>query len=130
MTWIGRAKATNRKKTVIRKWRRTNYREGVEAAANEANLWRLARWARKQARETIEAPQILNLYWQGEEPRTNEENAELLSKKFFYPELDPDLSDISNQRIPERVEISQLVSENDVIDAIQRTSPDKAPRPD
>ena len=27
MTWIGRAKATNRKKTVIRRWRRTNYQE-------------------------------------------------------------------------------------------------------
>jgi hypothetical protein len=42
MTWIGRAKATNRKKTVIRRWRRTNYQEGVEEAVKEGNLWRLA----------------------------------------------------------------------------------------
>jgi hypothetical protein len=95
MTWIGRAKATNRKKTVIRRWRRTNYQEGVEEAVKEGNLWRLARRARKQAGETIEAPQISSLHWQGEEARTKEEKAELLSKKFFLPELDADLSDIS-----------------------------------
>jgi hypothetical protein len=75
--------ATNRKKTVIRKWRRTNYWEGVEEPVKEGNLWKLARWARKQAGETIEAPQIPNLHWQGEEPRTDEGKAELLSKKFF-----------------------------------------------
>ena len=46
-TWVERAKAVNRKKNTIRKWRRMHFRESVEKAIADGKAWKLARWARK-----------------------------------------------------------------------------------
>jgi len=51
---------------------------------------------RRKAGETIEAPHIPSLRWQGETAETNEENVASLSKKFFPPELEADLSGIED----------------------------------
>lgn len=129
-TWIERAKAVNRKKNTIRKWRRMHFRESVEKAIVDGKAWKLARWSRKGAMEVRETPQIPWLHWEGEEAYSNEEKARLLSKKFFPPQLEADLSDIADIAPQTAKDINQDVTKDDVLASIDKTVSDKAPGPD
>lgn len=127
LTWIDFAKARNQKKNTIRKYGRMGFREQVEKAVSTGSAWKLAKWARRQAGEVIETPQIPTLIRDNTISMDNVQKAELLAEKFFPTLPEIDLTDMESSRSRPTFEVSSEIIEEDVKAQIKRTAPDKAP---
>ena len=103
------------------------FREQVEKAVSTGSAWKLAKWARRQAGEVIETPQIPTLIWDNTVAMDNVQKAELLAEKFFPTLPEIDLTDMESSRSRPTFEVSSEITKEDVKAQIKRTAPDKAP---
>ena len=127
--WATFRDAQAHKKRLITKARRDEFRQATaEACGREADMWRLARWARHRSHLPAAPPGIPPLArGDGSTATTTEEKEEVLVQAFF-PEPDPHDLVEDDARAPPEVTIDQTVG--DVSEALRKTISTSAPGPD
>jgi ribonuclease HI len=131
--WGRYTAARNAKKRLVQKALKQGHRKRVREVteAGPAGLWRLAKWARNRD-ETYEQGIIPTLkHGDGQQAETATEKAKVFQELFFPKPPPADLSDLTDEPRFERWAIEfPNVTEQEVLEAIQNMSPDKAPGPD
>jgi hypothetical protein len=119
----------NRKGRMIRNALRKGHRTWIRKATEQGprGLWKVSKWARNRQQDssglipTLEADEVAE---------SNAEKVELLRKTFFPLSPEADLADL-NRRSFQRAELPfPDITEQEVLDAIRRAPPDKAPGED
>ena len=135
--WKAYLHANDCKQKVIRKAKTLEFRKAIDTnAANKGGLWRLAKWARIKSHVPSELPKMPTLVKSvqrgvGEELATSfEDKARFLADEFFPAPPPADLSDIPGAAYPVSVHCPAVVTKEEVVEAMKRLSPDKAPGPD
>ena len=133
--WDSYIAASKAKRQQIASAKQAHWRQSVhEASVSTEGIWRLAKWARTKSHLPPEPAKMPDLQWQGAQLGTVSGKARALYERF-YPETEAELQDITDRDfqhdLPGRtLEMSQLVTEEDVQDIVQRVKLDKCPGSD
>jgi exonuclease III len=132
--------ARSRKVATIRKAKRKEFREYIAKATNTPQgVYRLAKWARLKAGRPRELPQLPQLVVKRRNERqelvttkldTLPKKLDALREKFFPPPKHADLTDIGSREYPVPLEIDEEIREEEIHEALQHVTNDKAPGPD
>lgn len=134
--WRVYVKSNNRKQKVIDKTKRLHYRKVIaETTGTPAGLWRLAKWAKNKSDSPKEVPKTPQLRFQreglpDEMANTFDDKIAMLKNSFFPPPPAADPSDIENHVYPMPADCPAVVTEEEVLRALNRPKADKAPGPD
>lgn len=135
-SWIAYNKATNRKKSQIKKDKAIGWRAVVAEATNDPNkIWKLSKWARRDSKDKKRLPQIPDILDATGKVYTQEnDKAKAMAKHFFIPPHPPvqaNLQDIEKYKYPKEIElIARNIEESEVKNAIRKLPNGKAPGPD
>ena len=122
--------AQRAKGKTIKKARTLDFRRAVhEAAESSKGIWSLAKWGRERSMLPRQIPKfpVLKKKTQEEVAETFEEKVTVLRDTFFPPPPEADLTDIETMNYPPPIPMKDLVSEEEVVRAVMRSKPDKAP---
>jgi exonuclease III len=132
--------ARRRKVATIRKAKQKEFREHIaKATSTPQGVYRLAKWARLKAGRPRELPQLPQLVVKRRNERqelvtakldTLPEKLNALREKFFPPPKPADLTDVGSGEYPEPLEIDEEIREEEIHEALQHVTNDKAPGPD
>ncbi|KAF4210539.1 hypothetical protein CNMCM5878_004249 [Aspergillus fumigatiaffinis] len=128
--WIAYTKVRNRKGKVISQSLQRGHRRRVQQTVGQGprGMWRIAKWARNREGQ---AGIIPTLRLGDRVAETAEQKVNLLREAFFPPPPPADLSDIENRMYNPTQDITfPDINEHEIIKAIRRAPPDKAPGPD
>jgi hypothetical protein len=132
--------ARRQKVAIIRRAKRTEFREFVAKATNSPQgVFRLAKWARLRAGRPRDLPQLPTLI-----TKTRNESQEVvttrletlpdklaaLRDKFFPKPAAADLTDINPSLHPSPILIEEIIKEEEIQSALRYLTNDKAPGPD
>jgi hypothetical protein len=125
-------RAQRQLKKQLHKNRTHLWRNHVDKASRQPDkLWALARWARTKAGKPPDLPQLPAIKVPGGDTTAdNELKAKALAERFFPPPLPVDLSDIPEAAYGDPINVAQEVTEDEILNAVARVAPDKAPGPD
>ena len=116
----------NRLKKTIWKEGKNNWCRFLEKITSDTTklynkgLWRMLKWSRWAAEETLGDPYLSVLRWTEQDQYTNnnEEKIKILAERFFPGAGQADLQDTSSQSLPPPIEISHTISVKEIKDAI------------
>ena len=129
--WKAYMKSNDKKQKIIQKAKTLSFRKEIsKATESPLGIWKLARWAKDRSQKPREIPKMPPLRYEGQTAETFEEKAEMLKAKFFPPPPPADLSDIPGSFYPTAVDCPMTITNDEVIENIQRLKSDKAPGTD
>jgi exonuclease III len=129
--WTRYMRANDRKQKIIQKAKRANFRQEIEkVAGTPTGLWRLAKWAKDKSHLPREVPKMPILKHNDQIAESFDEKIDMFKNVFFPAPPPVDLDDIPGSFYPNPVECPPCITENEVLAAIRRSAPDKAPGPD
>ena len=130
-SWDDFVAACKRKKRIIAKMKRNEFRTGMrEATESSDKIWRLVRWAKDKSHAPREIPKMPTLCANGVEAKTFEEKIDMLKSYLFPPPSTPDLTDMEQAVYPKEVDCPKNITREEVHATIKRQHSDKAPGPD
>ena len=128
--WRAYKKARNAKGRLIKKVLQTSHRQRItEAASTPHGIWKLARWAdKRQAGPTASITPALSRE-DGSLETEAEGKVRLLRSSLFPPPIKANLSDIRGYDYPTPCSCPPI-TDSEILRAVNRASPNKAPGPD
>ncbi|OOQ86154.1 putative reverse transcriptase [Penicillium brasilianum] len=128
--WKEYTSARNAKGRVIGKAMKKGFRQWVRETVERGprGLWKVSKWARTRDQGSTSS-NIPTLHSQEGPAETNQQKVDLLRQVFFPQPPQADLSDIDSSSPPNQITFP-AISQQEVIDAIKRAPPDKAPGED
>ncbi|KAF4546998.1 Hypothetical protein D9617_74g064600 [Elsinoe fawcettii] len=123
---------SNEKNSRIRKETTIAWREAVENISRDPKeMWKLAKWAGVSASQPPPVPQLPPLQdSEGTQHDKTETRVDILAAHLFPPSRVADLQDPEGHQYPTELDVSQDVSEEEVVKVLKAFAPDKAPGPD
>ncbi|KAI0991930.1 hypothetical protein K3495_g16257, partial [Podosphaera aphanis] len=132
-SWIEYLTSTSVKKAQIRKAKNIGWRATVsEAAEDPTKIWKLAKWARKDPEERHRLPQVPDIKGaDGTFYTEAQDKIDIMAHHFFPQPVAADTRDIEGSTYPEDLpNISDMVTQNEIKEILQKLPSDKAPGPD
>lgn len=130
-SWEAFGEACKVKKKIIARAKRGEFRRNMrEATESPEKIWKLARWAKNKSHAPKEIPKMPTLCDGEQSAITFDEKINMLKKHLFPAPSEPDLSDMENPTYPAELNCPLIITPEEIIRAINRQSPDKAPGPD
>ena len=128
--WRAYKKARNAKGRLIKKVLQNTHRQRItEAASTPYGIWKLAKWAvKRQAGPTASITPALSRK-DGSLETEAEGKVKLLRSSLFPPPVQADLSDIRGYDYPTPCSCPPI-TDSEILRAVNRASPNKAPGPD
>ena len=124
-------RVTDKKKKIIDKIKRHEFRKNIEKVTGDSQgLWRLAKWAREKSQSPREIPKMPPLKYGDQVAHTFEEKIDMLKEAFFPPPPSANLTDLQGFIYPASLECPVTITEKEVLAALIRSRPDKAPGSD
>ncbi|KAI0994187.1 hypothetical protein K3495_g13996, partial [Podosphaera aphanis] len=115
--WIKYNKATNKKKSQIRKDKMIGWRTTVsEVSKDPTRIWKLARWAKKDEEEKRRLPQIPDIKdAEGKIYTESLDKVNVMAQHFFPPPVHADVQDIAGFTYPEELKtISNVITQQEI----------------
>ncbi|KHJ30181.1 putative zinc knuckle domain protein [Erysiphe necator] len=124
-------KECSRVVTAARKARRERRAVVSEASNDPTKLWKLAKWARKNAKEKHTLPQIPDIIdKEGKIHTEAQKKARTMAQHFFPPPISANTQDIVGTVYPEELQtIVKNICQNEVEQTLGMIPSDKAPGP-
>ncbi|KAI0999644.1 hypothetical protein K3495_g8553 [Podosphaera aphanis] len=132
-SWIEYNKATNRKKSRIRKDKMIGWRTRIsEASKDPTKVWKLAKLVKKDEEEKRRLPQISDIKDAEDNIYTESPvKVNFMAQHFFPPPVTPDFQDIAGFTYHEELEtIPNVITQQDIEEALRKLPNDKALGPD
>ena len=129
--WETYMHSNDKKHKIIKRAKMLYFRTQIsQVASSPSSVWRLAKWARTRSQAPKEVPKMPPLTFNNRTANTFTEKAEVLKEAFFPAPPEADLSDLEGYYYPEAKACPIKITKQEVLAAIRRPNPDKAPGPD
>ncbi|KAI1001176.1 hypothetical protein K3495_g7023 [Podosphaera aphanis] len=132
-SWVEYQKTTSRKKAQIKRAKTIGWRAAVsEASRNPTKIWKLAKWARKDAEEKQRLPQLVDIKdAKGIIHTEPQDIARAMAEHFFPQPVVADTEDISGAIYPQELDkILNTTTRAEVEEILKKLPSAKAPGPD